>query len=158
MPRCMAVEDSPVMKFQTDHDATITEPFELPSMVDLVFILLSFFILATQLRILERDFTSGYQPQEVPQAVLAEDLPASIPVELRSVPGGVAIRMGHSPLGINRFDAIREALTEINLPATPVVLSADGALSVDQVARALDAVLASPMRNVSLSLLGGAAE
>jgi biopolymer transport protein ExbD len=129
------------------------DPFQLPAMVDMVFILLAFFILATQTRILENDFSMGYQPDSSADGAAAGDLPENIPIEMESAPGGVAIRIGQAQLPLNDFAAIGERLSQINLPRVPVVLLADPALTVEQVSRALDAVLGSPMNNVSVGTL-----
>ncbi len=142
------------MNFSSDTSDTPVEPFQLPSMVDLVFILLSFFILATQLRTLERDVVSGYQSEGPSKAAAAQDLPSSIPIALRRASGGVAITIGQATLALNDFTGIQDTLAKINLPGVKVLISADPSLTVDQVARAMDAVLASPMKNLSLSRLG----
>ncbi len=61
---------------------------ELPTlpitpMVDVIFTLLAFFLLATQLVVAERDFGMGYRPWPSDQEVLAQDLPKSLPVFIR---------------------------------------------------------------------------
>ena len=49
--------------------------------------------------------------------------------------------------------ALTGKLSEINMPQIGVLVLADPDLTVEQVAAALDAVLASPMRKVSLGSL-----
>ena len=130
------------------------ETIEMTAMVDVVFILLSFFVLATQFRLHELDFPMGYERATLVPGASAEDFPAAVPVSLRNTPAGVAITVGRAALPDDGYDQLRAKLTEINMPSIPVTLLADPSLSVDQVSRALDAVLASPMNKVALSALG----
>jgi biopolymer transport protein ExbD len=127
------------------------ETVEMTAMVDVVFILLSFFVLASQFRLHELDFPMGYRRVALAAGAAAEDFPKAVPVILRPAPGGVAITVGRAVLATDGFDQLRAKLTEINMPEIPVTLLADASLSVDQVARALDAVLASPMKKVSVA-------
>lgn len=133
------------------------DAFQIAPMVDVVFILLSFFILATEFRLPERDFDMGYREEALPLGAASEDFPQHIPVELRSTGQGVSIRVGGARLADDDFDAIRAKLDEIRMPSISVLVKADPALSVGHVARALDAVLASSMKNVSVARLGEAA-
>jgi biopolymer transport protein ExbD len=123
-----------------------------PALVDVVFILLAFFVMATQVRLPERDFGLGTRGGETGGAV-REDFPSAIPVRLRPEGGRVAITIGQARLGDDDYDAIRATLAEINMPALPVLILAHPSLTVDQVARALDAALAGPMKNVSVARL-----
>lgn len=132
--------------------------FQLPAMVDVVFILLSFFVMAAEFRLNEMDFGMKYRSQAAGVGAITQDLPKSIPVELRKSANGVAITVGRARLGENDFAALHRKLAEINLPDTEVMVIGDPALSVDQVARALDAILASPMKRVALSRLAVASE
>lgn len=143
------------MNFEQSTGQDAVDPFQLPAMVDVVFILLSFFVMATQLAVLESDYAMGYQSSPLGSGASAADLPASVPVQLRRVEGGVAITIGQAALNINDFDGIRRKLEEINLPDVDVILAGDPALTVDEFARGLDAVLASPMKKVSISRLTG---
>lgn len=130
--------------------------FQMVSMVDVIFTLLTFFVLGSEFRNLEKDFSLGYGRPLLSAGAKAEDFPKSIQFELRRRGDGVAISMGQLALGENNFDAIRDKLAEINMPSLEVQIAADGDLSIDQVARALDAALASPMKNVSVARLPGA--
>ena len=140
--------------------------FQMTSFVDVIFVLLSFFVMGTTFVAGERDFQLGYResrlgPGPGPGA-RAEDFPEQVRVELRRSPGGVAIRVGRAALADNDFDGLRAKLAEINMPALAVLVLAEDDLSVDQVARAMDAALASPMKKISVSNLarapaGGAA-
>lgn len=134
------------------------ETIEMTAMVDVVFILLSFFVMATQFRTHERDFDMGYAQARLAAGAAAEDYPKTIPVALRNTPRGVAITVGQARLPADGYDALREKLREIDMPGIPVAILADPSLSVDQVSRALDAVLASPMKNVSVARLTPAAD
>jgi biopolymer transport protein ExbD len=132
---------------QKDHEYE----FQMVSFVDVIFVLLSFFVLGSQFKTLERDFALGYSQQPLAAGAKVEDFPESVQVELRRRGGGVAIAIGAARLKDDDFEAIRAKLSEINLPALPVLILADPDLSVDQVAKALDAALASPMKRVSVS-------
>jgi biopolymer transport protein ExbD len=126
--------------------------FQMTAMVDMVFILLAFFVLASEFRRPERDFSMDYGPAGTPaRGPAAEDLPSHIPVRLQASGSGVAISIGQARLRDNDFDGIRAKLTEINMPEIGVRILAEESLSVGQLAEALDAVLASPMRKVSYS-------
>jgi biopolymer transport protein ExbD len=126
--------------------------FQMTAMVDVVFMLLAFFVLASQLRLSERDFSMGYA-EGVPtrKGTVAEDLPPDIPVYIWKTGGAVSISIAQARLRANDFNGIRDKLTEINLPNVGVRILAAPDLSVDEVTRALDAVLGSPMKNVSIS-------
>lgn len=143
------------MKFTLKTSQRGGELFQLTAMVDVVFILLSFFILAAEFTAPERDFAAAYRDSTPPRNTASRDLPDFVPVRLTREDGGkgVVIQMAAARLKTNDFDGIRRKLREINLPRLDVRIMADPALSVDQVAKALDAVLASPMKNVSVSKL-----
>jgi biopolymer transport protein ExbD len=132
---------------------------ELPSlpitpMVDVIFTLLAFFLLATQLIVAERDFGMGYRSATSgPQAISPRDLPKSVPVYVRGTPIGVSVTVGQAQLPDNNLAALQAKLDEINLPDLEVAVYADPDLTVDQVACVLDAVLASPMKKMSVSRL-----
>jgi len=137
--------------FQMQHSEEDGSPFEITAMVDVVFILLAFFVLTTRIQLPERDFSMGYQETRLAVGAKAEDFPATISVQLNRTGSGVAIKVGQADLPANDFDAIRRKLTAIDMPDITVVIRADPSLTFDQVTRALDAVFASPMRKVSLS-------
>jgi biopolymer transport protein ExbD len=140
------------VKFIDDDDTSVIQLQIIP-MVDVVFTLLAFLVMGTQIRALERDFAMGYREAGLARGALAQDFPTAVLVELRQTPEGVGIRIGQARLPTDQFDAICAKLTEINMPGLDVVISADPALTVDQVARAMDAALASPMKKVSVSRL-----
>ena len=140
------------MRFPILHDGeTAEEMLRAPAMVDVVFILLSFFVMATQFALPERDFAMGHRRPGAAAGAVREDFPSVIPVRLRRSGAGVAITVGQARLADNDFDALRAKLTEINMPGIGVAFVADPDLSVGQVARALDAALASPMKQVSVA-------
>jgi biopolymer transport protein ExbD len=128
--------------------------FQMTAMVDVVFILLAFFVMASEFRLPERDVTMGHgEARPLAEGAAAEDFPSSIPVRLRRGAAGVRITIARARLADNDFDAIRAKLTEINMPAITVRIQAEADLAVGQVARAIDAVLASPMKKLSVSKL-----
>jgi biopolymer transport protein ExbD len=137
------------------HDDNPGVLLQIAPMIDTVFTLLAFFVMGTQVRVPERDFAMGYRQMTLARGAAAEDFPAAVVVQLRETPEGVAITIGQARLPNDQFDALRAKLTEINMPDLDVVIMADPALTVDHVARAMDAALASPMKKVSVSRLGG---
>ena len=128
------------------------ELFHMTAMVDVVFILLAFFIVAAQFQRPERDLALGASQRAPAARAAAADLPSVIPVRLsRGDGGGVRIVVGQTPLPPDAFDGITAMLEQINLPDIPVVVDvADQGLTVAQVARAMDAVLASPMNKLAM--------
>ena len=142
------------MNFHAKKDADREPIFQMTAMVDVVFMLLAFFVLASEFRQPERDFTTGYGEARPPVAgVSVGDFPSRIPVRLRKGETGVKISIAQASLRDNDFDGIRAKLSEINMPAIGVHVLAEAELTVEQVAQALDAVLASPMKKVSISEL-----
>ena len=141
------------MKFMRK-SAEAEHGFQMTAMVDVVFILLSFFVLGMNIRQPERDFAMGYGGTMQAIAGLHEgDLPSQIAVKLKCSGSTVSITIGQVALPSDDYDAIRAKLTEINAPSVPVTLVLDGQLSVEQVAKAMDAVLSSPMKKVSVARL-----
>ena len=130
--------------------------FQMTSFVDVIFVLLSFFVLGTTFVAAERDFELGYREGMLGPGPRAEDFPEQVRVELRRTSGGVAIRVGRATLAENDFSGIGTKLAEINMPQLGVLVLAEDDLSVDQVARAMDAALASPMKKISVSSLARA--
>jgi biopolymer transport protein ExbD len=130
------------------------ELFQMTAMVDVVFILLTFFVLSVQFHGGERDLAMGYTQPGLPTGAAAEDFPPEILVRLaRGDAGKVRISVGQTILAEDGFRDLTSVLTQINVPSIPVVIAADPRLSVQQVATAMDAVLASPMKRLSLSRL-----
>ncbi|MBE3098436.1 MAG: biopolymer transporter ExbD [Planctomycetes bacterium] len=145
------------MRFQRNLDDDGGAQLPIAPMVDTVFSLLAFFVLGTQVALPERDFAMGYREVALARGAEAQDFPAAILVQLRATPEGVAITIGQARMPNDHFDGIRAKLAEINMPGLDVIIQADPALTVDQVARALDAALASPMKKISVSRLTVAA-
>ncbi len=141
------------MNFESPHIEDDSHTFQMTAMVDVVFILLAFFVLSAQFRQMERDFTMGYTEATLAKGVEKGDLPSEIQIQLSRTETGVAIQVAQAILRENDFDGIAAKLSEINMPAIQVRILADSTLRVGQVARAIDAVLASPMKKVSVSKL-----
>jgi hypothetical protein len=125
----------------------------LASLVGIVFILLGLPILAAPRRGPERDLPMACAAADVAPAAAEADFPPVIAIQLRRSETGVAIRVGPLRLPDNDFRAIRSKLAEINMPAIGVQILADPSLSVEQVTRALDEVLSSPMKRVTVASL-----
>ncbi len=127
------------------------EPFQMTAMVDVVFILLTFFIVSASFVGREHDLTLGNHTQALAQGAQADDFPSQIDIQLHSVVDSkVQIILGQRELALNGFEEITQWLEQINLPQVPVVVTADPTLTVEQVALALDSILASPMKKVRL--------
>ncbi len=141
------------MRFTPEPSEDTGDLLKAPAMVDVVFILLAFFVLATQFLVPERDFTMGHREAGTGGGAVREDFPSIIQVRLRRTDAGVAITVGRARLPHDNYDAIREKLSQINMPAIGVLILADPSLRIDDVARALDAALASPMKKVSVAKL-----
>ena len=139
------------MRFLHSSADRLDAVFQMTSMVDVVFILLSFFVLGMRFRLNERDLTMAHAPAAGAAVLAAEDLPEEVPVQLTRSAGGVGICVGYARLNENDWPALRDKLTEINLPDIPVRIAYDGDLTVQQLALALDAMLASPMHRLTLA-------
>jgi len=145
-----------MMQFDREQVETSKERFQVSAMVDVVFILLAFFVMSVQFAGGERDLVLSYQDQSQSTGASAQDLPAAVLVRFGATgTGAVAIRVGDSALPDDGFDDLTALLTQIDLPRVPVVIQADDVLTVQQVATGWDAVLASPMKRLSLDPGGG---
>ena len=134
--------------------------FQMTSMVDVVFILLAFFVMASHFRLPERDFSMAHKsPESAAGSVEADDFPADIPVYVRCTSGGgMSIRVGQGELESGSLTALTDALARINMPQLPVRVVADAELTIAQVASVMDAVLASPMKTITIAKLSGPAK
>lgn len=142
------------MRFNAYTDEHDDDPINVTTMVDVVFILLAFFVLTSQFLSPERDVALGHEQQAKTAGTSAEDLPDSVLVTLEpSEAGGALIRVGQQRLEENSYAQLTGVLEEIDLPRATVVIAAHPSMSVEQVAAAIDAVLASPMKKLSLSRL-----
>ena len=134
--------------------------FEVTPMVDVVFILLAFFVLTVRFSGGEQDFKLGMTDAGPVSGAAAQDLPAEILVRVRpGADGGLWLAVGENVLpqrGREGLDALTAVMKQINVPALPVVIAADPGLTVQQVAATMDAVLAGPMQQVSLARLASA--
>ena len=140
------------MNFAADDATEQDDLFQITAMVDVVFILLAFFVLSVRFHGAEHDITTDFMAHQQPAGVGAEDLPTSIVVLMtRLDDGGARITVGRATLPHNDYGALTAKLKQINLPAVPVLIAADPGLSIDQVARAMDAALRSPMKKIGLS-------
>ncbi len=148
------------MNFRVGNDNEQEPIFQMTAMVDVVFMLLAFFVLASEFRLTEGDVATGYSEagELSPGGAASVDFPSDIPISLRPTPGGVGIRIAQARLPDNDFDGIFAKLSEINLPSVSVRILADPQLTVEQVAQAMDAVGRSPMKKMSISQLRVAVE
>ncbi len=144
------------MRFDPPPDPD-SDLLDLTSMVDVVFILLAFFVITARFFSAEVDLTLGAD-SEAPsvQGLSPEDLPSEILVVLRTAEDGVAIQLGQRELAINGFDDLTGLLNELDMEQVPVRIASDPTLSVDQLASAMDAVLAGPGDQISLAELSNA--
>lgn len=142
------------MNFRDKHEDESEETFQVTAMVDVVFILLAFFVLTVRFTGGERDLPVGYTDLSPPAGASTQDLPSEVLIRARpSGQGGVWLAVGETVLQEDGFSELTATLTHLNLPELPVVIAADGDLSVQQVAALMDAVLASPMSRMSLARL-----
>ena len=142
------------MRFIKRQDESDEDLFQVTAMVDVVFILLAFFVLTVRFIGGEMDLPIGYTDPGPVTGAAAQDLPSEVLVRIRpGAAGGLWIAVGESVLPEDGFDELTATLTHLNVPQLPVVIAAEGSLTVQQVARTMDAVLASPMRKVSLGRL-----
>ena len=148
------------MNFDPPPSPDSSDLLDLTSMVDVVFILLTFFVMTAQFMPQERDAVLGASQPVAASGASREDLPEAVIVQL--LPGedqdAPRIAVGQAVLPPGEYAAITATLQEIDIPELPVVLVADASLSVDQVSLALDAVMRSPMQRVSLTQPQPAAE
>lgn len=147
------------MNYRDPHENEEPETFQVTAMVDVVFILLAFFVLTVRFTGGERELPVGYEPMSPPTGASTQDLPSEVLVRARpSDDGGVWLAVGETVLKEDGFGELTAVLEHLDLPQLPVVIAADGALSVQQVAAVMDAVLASPMSNLSLARLDAAGD
>ena len=91
------------MKFRlTPETHAVEDTFQMAAMVDIVFILLALFVMATRFHQPEHDLDMGYSKAAVGGQSGVEDLPSTIPIQLRQIPGGVAIRLGQARTSLVR--------------------------------------------------------
>ena len=144
------------MTFDERDHGEPAEVIDVSSMVDVVFILLAFFVMTATLRTFEHGLAMSSSGPVT--GLAAQDLPQQVPIELRAVDAGVAITIGQAALAPNDFAAVTDTLTLLDLPDSTVVLRSDPKLTIEQVSQAIEAVLASPMKKLSLARLGERAE
>lgn len=142
-----------MLKFESNIAADEEELVNLTSMVDVVFILLSFFVLTTRFVGEERELAVGEASEQSAPGLAAEDLPVAVRVQLRPSDVGVAIRLGQVDLPVDAFGEITARLEAMEVGELPVVIAAHESLPVASVARAIEAVLNSPNQQVSLAVL-----
>jgi len=147
-----------MMKFgQSEPEEESEDLLNLTSMIDVVFTLLAFFIITVRVFGVERDAAvgaAGRASAGAAAALVKGDLPEAVMIKLTENPA-TATKMSIE-IGGQRFDdpaAITRQLSDINLPAVPVVFASAPNLTIEQVTGAVDAALQSPMRNVSLRSL-----
>ncbi|MFK7961262.1 MAG: biopolymer transporter ExbD [Phycisphaerales bacterium] len=129
--------------------------FDITSMVDVVFILLAFFVLTAKFFDAERDVEIGASAMRG-AGIVSGDLPPEILVRLAQLDGEtVAISLGERMLPAGDFDALRDRIRDLDLPGVPVVLAIDPALDVQVAVRGLEAVQAGQARVVSFARLEG---
>jgi biopolymer transport protein ExbD len=140
------------MMFKQQDEMHTDEPFEMTAMVDVVFILLTFFIISAQMFGAEHDVAMHYRTSTQTQGLAQGDLPPSIVITLHNLDEKtVGLTLGQRELLPNDYAAITQMLQTINLPDLPVVVQSQGDVLIDNVTRAVDSVLASPMKKVSLA-------
>ena len=129
---------------------------DLTSMVDVVFILLTFFVLTAQFIPQQRDAVLDAGQSMSRAGASDRDLPEAVIVRLAARDDGRPPRITVGQVGVpaGAYKAITSRLREIDLPRLPVVIAAEPAIGVEHVTRAVDAVMRSPMKRISLTKLG----
>lgn len=140
------------MMFKQRSEMHTDEVFELTPMVDVVFILLSFFVISAQMYGNEHDVAMRYRTMTQTQGLAQGDLPPAVVITLRNLEGHrVGITLGQREMLPGDYAAITQTLDQINLPQLPVVVQAQGDVLIQEVTKTVDAVLASSMKQVSLA-------
>ena len=129
--------------FRAPDDEDATDAMNLTSMVDVVFILLAFFVLTARFVGPERDLVTDAL-SDAPAAA-PEDLPEVVTIRLDAAG---AITLGTR--AIPDHPALTGALRNLAPADLPVQIDADATLPVDHVARTLDAVLQTHLTRVAL--------
>lgn len=135
-----------------DHESS-DAPFDLPAMVDVVFILLAFFVLTSAIVPMERDFAASTADAQGQGTAITSMLP-SVDVHLTRAGDGVAISIGPTRVPVESFADLTGRLNELALPETQVVLVPGPDVSVEALMQAADAVLASAMPDLAIARLG----
>lgn len=140
------------LRFHTQIEEPAHDVENLTSMVDVVFILLAFFVLTSQFGGSERDIVVAHQPSSVLGGSSDEDLPEQVTIHLAhdADTGATRLVVEQVELTPDAFEGITALLREVNVPALPVVIAPGPDVSIQAVARTMNAVLASPMRRVTL--------
>jgi biopolymer transport protein ExbD len=121
-------------------------------MVDVVFMLLAYFVLTSAIIPQEQDFAASTARAGEGGSVV-ESLIPSVEVRLTAVGDGVAISLGPARTSIDSYEALTAALDTLALDKSQVILVPGADVPVDAVMRAADAVLTSRMSDLSIARL-----
>lgn len=135
-------------------DGEEEELFQATAMVDVVFILLAFFVMTASFLVGERELGVGRDDPVVAGAAAAaeDDLPRRIVVRLDPGPGATTrLRLGGRALPDDGFAELTAALEQLDLPDLPIVIAPEARVPIAAIGRAMDAALASPMNRIALA-------
>ncbi len=121
---------------------------QMAPMVDVVFLLLIFFLLATHIALREVQVRSSLRTLGAQESAELTAEATTIVIRLEQGPAGRTIRLGN--VRCTTFEELQQRLTDIALPELPVLLISDAGLAFDVLARAIDTCLASGYKDLSL--------
>jgi biopolymer transport protein ExbD len=102
------------MMFKQRSEMHTDEPFEMTAMVDVVFILLTFFIISAQMFGMEHDMAMRYKSGVQAQGLAQGDLPPAVVVTLRNLDATtLGITIGQRELRPGDFADITQTLKQI---------------------------------------------
>ena len=121
---------------------------QMAPMVDVVFLLLVFFLLATHIVFEEVQVRSSVRTLGARASAQLAAEATTIVIRLEQAPEGRRILVGN--VACATFEELARRLTDMNLPKLPVLIVSDPGLAFDVLATAIDACLAAGYENLSL--------
>ena len=121
---------------------------QMTPMVDVVFLLLIFFLLATHIVLNEVLVRGRLQSLAGDVSARLSQETATVVVYLDHGEQGLSVRVGN--VSCSTFDDLRHRLADIALPDLPVLIVTDPTLPFHVLARGIDARLAEGYQNLSL--------
>ena len=139
----------------TKHLGKDRHKLEMAPLVDVVFQLLIFFLVATQVRPTEADFTSNLPPASGPANPIDTERKEQVDIYLRqgSSENSVVIHLGRntsSPI-VESFAALRDRLANSQPDKTTVVIDGDPEIKFSFITQTLDAVMGAGVEQVTFA-------
>jgi biopolymer transport protein ExbD len=137
----------------TRQSKTLSRPvLNMASMIDVVFLLLIFFMCTSSFQKLENDL-----PTQLPQVGVGQDRQADDfdPVRIRLTRSGAGVLVTCDGLACATFDELAEQLRARRAIAdVPVIIEGQGTVAFRHMVRALDACYREDLRRVAFSARG----